>query len=170
MARKKGGSRRGRSNFVVLKVNTTFTLGALADNTIQEAALIDITGEMTLIGADLTWTLRDLTPGEGPVQVGLNHSIYNAAEIVEALDASPRFRGDMLALEKNSRKVREIGAFSGLAEAEVLNNGLPVRTSKMYWKFEQDTEPEIWAMNRSGSTLTTGSRINVTGVLYARWN
>ncbi len=121
-----------------------------------------------VISADLNWSVRDLTPTEGPVEVGLSTNDLSITEIIESLDAVPSGRDDVIALERTKRPVREVGMFSGVAAEEVLNDGKPIRT-RMGFRHSATTATNIFAVNRSGATLTTGGVVTVTGKLYVRW-
>ena len=121
--------RRGRSkNFFVSKVNVSNALGALADGVVAVGALLDLTQDANLISADLSWSFRGHTAGEGPIRVGLANSVLSVGEIGEALDASPNSQDDRIAVERTQRPVRESGQFPGLASLEILKNGDIFRT------------------------------------------
>lgn len=153
----------------MIKVNATLALSTLANNTALAGDIIDLNDDIRVISSDLTWTLRDLTAGEGGIDVGLNADAYTVAQIAEALDASPSDRGDQVSLEHSRRKVRLVGTFDGQLANEVLNDGKKIRTRKLYWNFAADRDLQMFAMNRSGATLTTGSELKVSGVLYCQW-
>ncbi len=168
MARK---PRRRSSNFVVLKVQAALALGTLADDAVITATLLDLNDDLKVIGADLTWSIRDLAAGEGPILVGLSTNAYTVAQIVEAIDASPNNRSDEIALERTRRKVRNVGSFAGaLPNGETLNEGRPMRTRKLYWKLSTDRNIVFWAQNKSGvANLATGAFVEVSGKVYAQW-
>ncbi len=121
-----------------------------------------------LISADLVWGLRGITPGEGPIVVGLAHSDYSAAEIEEALEAITSWdEGDKVAQERRRRKVRTVGMFSGETATQVLNDGKPIKTKLGFAIAEGDTLA-VWGWNKSGATLTTGQIITAQGGVNAR--
>ncbi len=164
------GTRGRSSNFVVLKVSASLALSTLGDDVVITGTLLDLNDDLKVIGADLTWALRDLTTGEGPIEVGLSTNAYTVAQIAEAVDASPNNRSDEIALERTRRKVRGVGVFAGvISNGEVLNDGKPVRSRKLYWKMATDRNLVIYAQNRSGSSLTTGGVIDVAGKVFAQW-
>ena len=161
--------RRGRSkNFFASKVEANLTLSTLADNTVLSATLLDLTQDAFLISADLTWAVRNLTAGQGPIQLGYANSGLTDTEIGEALAASPNSQDDLVAIERTRRPVREAGSFNGLNTEEVLNNGNLLRT-KLKFVVTSARDLDIWAKNRSGAPLTTGALINVSGKVYGNW-
>ncbi len=162
-------SRKRDANFVVLKVDKELALATLADGAALSSALLDLNDDLTIIGTDLTWVIETLTPGEGPIDVGVNIGGYSAAQIVEAVDASPSSRADVIALEHTKRRVRHVGTFAGQLANEVLNNGNKVRTRKLFYKLANDVDLNMWAINRSGGALTTGAIVHASGKVYARW-
>ena len=162
-------ARKRQSNFVTLKVDRFLTLSTLADNIALDGALLDLNDDLVVISADLSWAIRGGTAGEGPIEVGLSSSAYSVTQITEAIDASPSNRADEVALERTRRRVRSVGQFPVTAGEEVLFDGAFKRARKLYWKFASDVDLNIWAVNRSGATLTTGMIVHVTGRVYARW-
>jgi len=162
--------KRGRSkNFVVIKVDAELALGALVSNVAVVGALWDINDDIKVISARLNWSLKGGTTGQGPIQVGLAKDAYTVAQIIEALDASPNNRADDVQIEFTNRKVRSVGSFPNFVSDEVLNNGVPILTRKLYWKFATDNDLQVFAANRSGGTLTSGGAIRVFGEVYAEW-
>ncbi len=161
--------RRGRNaNFFVSKVNTSIALGALVNNTVIGGTLIDLAQDAYLISADLTWSLHNLTAGEGPIAVGLNNNALSVAEIGEALDASPTSQSDIITKEQASRPVRNAGQFPGLNTEEVLNNG-GIRRVKLKFVLSQSQDLSAWARNLADATLTTGAILQVIGKVYGNW-
>lgn len=120
------------------------------------------------ISATGSWSIRDLTAGEGPIAVGINHGDLTVAEIAEALDADLSDPDDIIAKERSRRPVRKTGQFSGIGEAEVLNNGIKVTTPARFSVGDTHT-PDFWARNLSGGSLTTGAVVAFDGILTGRW-
>lgn len=172
MANKKGfGKRRSGTrnrNFITLPVQTEFSLGTLADNTVLRANLTALAQDIYWISADLSISIRDLTPGEGLIGFGLCHNELSVTEILEALTALPISQSDIVALEQARRPVRKMGQFAGLAEAEVWNDGKRkrIRTGFM---INEGIECGFYAENLSGASLTTGVTILIEGNIYAVW-
>jgi len=166
-------SRRSRKrkrdpNFVVIKVFSQNSPAALANNTAFAETMVSLDDDLYLIAADLLWSMNDHTVAEGPITVGIASSSMTAANITEAVDASPTNRGDTIALERAKRPVRKVGDFSGATLLETLNNGTPIRT-RMRFPLSHNQTLNSFSINRSGATLTTGTVIKITGELYARW-
>ncbi len=164
---KKGRSRRDR-NFVAIPFTQGITLSTLGDNTLLSAAILTFGEDFYCVSADLTFTARGMTSGEGPVHVGLSHGDLTDTEILEAVDASVTDPDDIIAKERSRRPVRKVGAFQMLSTDEVLNNGVPIRR-KVMMSVGDGHSMDIWALNRAGQTLTTGGFIQCEGTLYGRW-
>ncbi len=151
-----------------MSVDGSQALSTLASNTIVIAALGGGTmgREVYWIGGELQLALRDLTPGEGPLEVGICHSDYSTTQVLEKLEADP-FALNEVVLEQARRRVRRIGTFSGLAESEVLNNGTTI-SFKARFMMREGTQPSIWIRNKSGAVLTAGAFLVWTGSLWMR--
>ncbi len=167
MARNTKGRRRRPVQKLVYSI--PLVLSTLASNALVRGALSDtVDDSVYAISQDARVGLRNLTPGEGPIVVGVAHSDYTAAEIEECLEAVTSWdRGDKIALEQAGRKVRTVGTFSGVNAEEVLNNGMPVRT-RLGFMLEPGTTLAWWAWNKSGATLTTGGIVEANGQVWAR--
>ena len=165
----KGRARRKRDpNFAVINVVAAISVGALSNDAIASAALTGVVDDHYEISADLQWSIRDHTAGEGPIQVGVTSGDLTQAEVLEALAASPTGRSDRIAKERSSRPVRRVGFFAGLNTEEVLNDGKSIRT-RTKWPADDTDALSAWAVNRSGATLTTGTILTVVGNVYIRW-
>ncbi len=168
LARK--GKRRRRyynPNFVVHRVTVNMGLGALANEAVILSALTAFDQEYYAISADIWWSKRSGTAGEGPIYVGLASADMSTAEIIECLDASPVSKGDRVEIERSGRPVRWAGVFSSTAVDEILNDGKAIRTKLRFPT--GNNSMNVWARNESGSTLTSGAVIEVHGKLYGRW-
>ncbi len=154
---------------VPLKFQVQLTLLALANDTAKIVAAIPaIEQDFDIISTHLLVALRENTPSEGPLEFGFAASDYSVTEIVEALDATP-LRNAGVEMERSRRKVRSYGQFAGLLADEVPNDGLAIR-KKMFLRISAGMSTgNVWAVNRSGSTLTTGTIIEVSGVHWGRW-
>ena len=62
------------------------------------ANLLTISDNAKVISTDFTWSIRDHTAAEGPIDVGLALSSLTIAQVIEALDASPSSRSDTIAI------------------------------------------------------------------------
>lgn len=149
-----------------LKLNETMSLATLAAGDVISQAFGGTLNERRVITSLVgLWSLRNLTAGQGPVEVGVAHSDYTAAEIEECLENLGSWdEGDLIAEEQTRRKVRMIGAFSGETTDETLNDGKPIRT-KLNWVVASGDTLQVWAWNRDSGTLTTGSQVVLDGHL-----
>lgn len=160
--------RRRNRSFQVWPIDQTTTLAALASETVIKTVIINLAQEAWLHSADLTWTVRGATGGEGPVMFGLADDNLTVAEIAEAIGAAPTSQSDRIQLERASRPVRVVGNFPFAAADEVHADGRKVRT-KIKWMQAAAIDPCMWVQNKSGATLTTGAIVRVTGNLYGTW-
>ncbi len=168
MPPKRRKSRRSRG-FVAIPFFTEITLSTLAQNTALAQALLTLGEDLYALSIDCLWSLKGLTPGEGPVSVGFAHGDLTVAEITETLDASVSDPDDIIAKERARRPVRRAGLFSGIAATENLNNGVPVRT-KLRFSVGDGHSINAFAVNRSGAApLTTGGIVVLAGTIYGRW-
>ncbi len=120
------------------------------------------------ISADLLWGIREQTPGEGPVAVGLCHGDYSTAEVKECLTANLLDPDDKIDQEHSRRLVRKSGIFPGLLSEETLALGQMIRT-KLRFMIRDGKSLKFYGYNKSGAALTTGTIIEVIGTLYGRW-
>ncbi len=160
-----------RKNFVVIPFNTKITLSTLADNALVNATLMgaNFGEDIYVISIDATWTIRSLTSNEVPIFVGIAHGDLSASEILESLDAELTDPDDIIAKEQGRRPVRRVGGFAdGSSGSQFLNHGNLIRTT-MKMSIGNDHNIDVWAVNRTGSILTTGAIIDIAGVLYGRW-
>lgn len=160
--------RRYSANFQAIPIQTALALSTLADGVVLSTVLGNFAQSAYAIRADLTWALRSHTGGEGPIMVGIASGDLSVVEIAEAEDASPTSASDYVNRERAGRPVRRVGAFNGLSTEEVLNNGKLIRT-KLRWNCANGTEPVAYVRNQSGATLTTGSAVEITGMMYINW-
>ncbi len=121
-----------------------------------------------VISSDLLMSIGGLTPGEGPIVVGVAHVDYTDAEIEEWIENQGSWgTSDLVGQEIARRKIREVGQFSGETADEVLNDGKPVHT-KLRFMLNAGSTLKYWAYNRSGAVLTTGSSVFIEGTVWAR--
>ena len=168
MAKKRGGNRRRNGRFATGNISTSLNLGALGDNVAISANMGDTTNGrgMHVLSIDLGVAIRDLTPGEGPIDIVVAHSDYSAAEIIEALSSNAGWvQDDLIEMERSRRMVRHVGTFSGLAESETLFDGRK-RRFKLNWKLTEGKTVLLTAINRSAAALTTGGIVEGSGKAY----
>ncbi len=153
----------------MVKINTNLALSTLTDTTVLLAEISgSIQQDFWAISADLTWSVRGLTAGEGPLRVGLAQGSLTTTQVEEALDASPNSESDTVAREQASRPVRNVGIISGVATEETMNDGKPIRT-KLKMAIANSADLDMFVRNESGATLTTGAVVEVSGNLYIQW-
>ncbi len=155
----------------VIALRVDHQLAVLAPTTGQITATIladTVVNRLWLIS--VTWVLafRDNTPADGPLYVGVAHSDYTAAQILEWYNAQGNWdRSDKIAEEQARRKIRRIGIFPGGGTDEVLNNGNEFKTYLGMMLEEGDTL-EMFIINEGGATRTTGGVVEFHGTAWAR--
>ncbi len=156
--------RRSMRGYRKLPQSDSVAAGALTGEDVASTAFGGTVTEKRLFSSfKSTWSSRGGTIGEGPVDVGLAHSDYTAAEIEACLEAEASWdEGDLVAQELAQRKVRTVGTFPMNFEDEVLNDGRPIRT-KLNWLIASGDTLQMWIRNRGGATLTTGLIILTDG-------
>ncbi len=161
-------ARRSRS-LVPLRFQVQLALSTLGNDTALLVGMIPaIQQDFDIITTHLLVAMREHTAGEGPVEFGMAASDYTTTEVVECLDATP-LRNSGVEMERSRRKVRTYGQISGAAADEVPNDGLPIKR-RMFLRIAAGmTTGNFFAVNRSGSALTTGSILEITGVHWGRW-
>ncbi len=152
-----------------LRVKVTLTVGALAAQDLVSTVLADTADdEIFGISLDATYTLSDHTGAEGPIDVGIAHSDYSAAEIEEWFEAQGAWdRSDLILREQARRRCRHVGTFAGLSTDEVLADGVRIRTP-LKFVFQEGMTLALWAFNSSSATLTTGALVKIAGTLWCR--
>ncbi len=168
MAKKR---RRNRKGFTAIPFNDTNALVTLADATILSGQLLNgvFAEDFFIISIDCTWSLRNVTGGEVPIEVGFAHDDYSIAEIDEYLIVNLLDPDNMIAAEQSKRKVRRVGSFQdGDKTDQGINDGRPVRTP-MKFVIGSGHGINHWAKNNSGAVLTTGAVVHMSGTIYGRW-
>ncbi len=161
--------RRKKTFLLKGKVDKALTLGTLAASDVVKVNFNDsVDEEAWALSAELVWSLRDLTPGEGPIIVGLAHSDYTDPEIEAFLEAAASWkRGNLTEQEIAKRKIRMVGIFPGEVAEEVLNDGRPIKT-KLSFNLITAATVAMWAFNKSGAVLTTGGIITAEGHVWLK--
>ena len=173
MAKKRGRRKRSRKGFVAIPFNVVLSLGTIGDLTVQKLALLggNLLEDLFIYSVDAVMTLRGHTAGEGPISVGIAHTDYSVGEIAEALDVGALL-GPQLKIEREraGRLVRKWGLFRGLQTNEIIakSDGRYQRY-KVRWTQQDGADVNCWVQNQSGSALTTGTVLEIEGVLYGRW-
>ncbi len=161
--------RKTQKGFVAIPVTASISLSTLANNTTLTASLLGTLQEdLYVISAHLTWTIRTLTAGEGPLQVGIAHSDYTVGEVQENIDVTLLGPGKKIEQEQARRLVRRVGMFDGLASEEKLFDGVPIKTT-IKWVADDGEDLNVFVSNRSGGAMTTGAIIQCHGTVFGRW-
>ncbi len=166
--------KRNNKNFVAIPFETVLTLGTLAENLVLSTDLLatSFDDDIYMISVDIAAQLIAQSAGEGPVHVGLAHSDYSDAEILEHLDVDPTERHDKIAQEqvRRGREIRKIGQFSIGTDGNAhlnLGGGTMIR-KKLGFSINEGKSISVYAVNR-GAGATTGRLVSVSGTLYCRW-
>ncbi len=145
-------------------------LSTLASVTVITGTSLPVSdNEYRVLSVSNLWSLRGMTPSEGPIVVGYAHGDYSVTEIKEALEAETMMtRGDKIAAERGNRLVRRVGIFTGQVEDDTLNDGRPIRT-RLNWVVPVGKTLNAFAYNQSGATLTTGAILVQNGKATIKW-
>ncbi len=168
MARKP--AKRRAFNLRGVQSSGSLALGTLGTVTaITSAALAAADGAYRIMSASLTWALEDFTAGEGPIVVGFAHGDYTVTEIKECIESGASISiGDKIANERANRLVRRVGVFDGVAGAEKLNDGKPIKT-RLNWAIPIGKTLSLFAYNDGIVTnLTTGALVRINGKFWVR--
>ncbi len=170
MAKRRRGTRRKKKPIIAIPFNTNLALATLANDTVLTAAVLgsNFAEDFFCVSLDGYWSLRNGTGGEGPLAVGFAHSGYSVAQVFEALQGEKTSPDDLIQAEHSRRKVRRAGIFPGLSTDEVLAQGEAVRT-KIRFSVGNGFNLVFTVHNLSGSSLSTGTVVNLVGTLYGRW-
>lgn len=163
--RRRRGRRRG---IEAIPVDVAMALSTLADNTVLALDLMPLQQDCYVISGDLEVALTGQTAGQGPIAVGITMDQLTVAQIKEAIEAAPQSQADIIAREQARRPVRRIGQFPGLNTDEVLNNGNTFRV-RIKFPLAADADLQMYAHNKSGSALSGGAFLHITGKIYLRW-
>ncbi len=151
-----------------IPVSGIITLSTLASNTVIKTDLMTLAEDYYWLSVDLEWSIRDQTPGEGPIEVGIAHSDYTVTEILENLAVNLTGPGNKVGQEQQRRLIRRSGTFPGTVESEVLRDGTAIRTRAKFM-LDGGEGPAFWALNRSGAALSGGAIVRFSGTMFGRW-
>ncbi len=168
--KKRGKNRR---NFVAASFSGQLSLSTLANNIVLLTSLFgsNFLEDIYIISIDCLWALRGATVGEAPIEVGFSHSDLNVTEVLEALNVELISPDDIVQRERSRRPVRRAGQFPSVNvsnEDVVLNDGKKIRTT-IKFSIGNDFNMSVFAVNRTGATLTTGAIVTFNGTLFGRW-
>ncbi len=168
---------RNSKNFVAIEVAGSLALSTLADDTyLSVGTQATFTEDFFAISADLSGSIKALTPGEGsPSTMVVAHSDYTDVEVREGLDiGSLTGPADKIQEERSRRLIRKVGVFQSQEvnhvslKAEGRYASSRIRT-KLRFLISDGNALDIGVWNRSGAALTTGASFEFDGTLYGRW-
>lgn len=165
-------ARKRSSGLVVVNVQKQLALSTLADETVLGGGVGSAFPQSVYaLSAKLTWAIRGHTAGEGPILVGVAHSDLEVSEIKECIDSqwSGIWGDDLIAAEQARRPVRIVGQFSGVGTEETLGDGREIKTT-LKFSVADGKALQIFAMNKSGAALTTGTIVECVGKFFLRKN
>ncbi len=162
--------RRSRGRFVALPFNTQQALGTLADETVVSADLTtNLAEDFYAISVDIVATVADGSAGDGPIEIGVAHDDYTAAEIKEFIDVNLTDPDNKIDQERSRRLIRRLGSIVELTNApQVPRSGDPKRIPLRFILGDGHTL-SAWVMNHTGSAMTTGAVVTFSGTIYGRW-
>ncbi len=169
-AAKRGRGRRRMGRYIRGEVDEEMAIGTLGAKVVIFAGFDQTVVERTFISSVIArWSLKNVTPSAtaGPLLVGIAHGDYTAAEIEEWVENTGSWsEADLVQQEVGRRKIRKVGIFpntGAVADASVLNNGLPVRT-KLGWILTTGQTVSSWAYNLgTGPYATTDPSVDIQG-------
>ncbi len=160
--------RRRRFNLRRVRATPEQALGTLASDTVSTVAVTAASANRyRAMILKVTWSISNLTAGEGPITVGYSHSDYSVTEVKECLEAIQAVDpGDKISMERANRLVRVVGSLGPTANSQ-LNNGMPIST-KLNWDIGIGDNVDIFTYNESTAALTTGAFINWIGDMFIK--
>ncbi len=162
MAKNRKGSRyRG---YRKLPFTTTLALSTLgADALISGSFGESFSEERRVLSMEVEVAMQGITAGDGPLEVGIAHSDYSAAEVEQQLEATGAWdEGDKVAQEQARRLVRRLGVLTDSEDR--LNDGRPVKI-RLNWRIATGDTFQLWCRNR-GIAMQTGTEITIQGYLH----
>ncbi len=167
----KGRARRKMGRYIRGNLDEVTPLGTLAAKTVLILGMDGSVNGRTLVSSIVgTWTLAGYTPvtDSGPIQFGVAHGDYTAAEIEAWLEDSGSWdEGNLIAREIGKRKIRSIGVFatpSGPTVSVAFNDGRPKKT-KLNWILSQGDTLNRWVYNTGSVSVSgaSGADVRLTG-------
>ncbi len=168
MAKHGKSGRRKMGRYIRGQLDEVFPYGTLAPKVVAIIAVAATVNERTLLSSIVaTWAQRNVTAvgDAGPIQFGVAHGDYTAAEIEEWMeDAGTWNEGNKIAQEIGRRKIRSIGIFrmpAAVAEAVIFNEGRPKKT-KLNWILNQGQTINLWIYNTGSVAISGASGADLT--------
>ncbi len=173
---KKGSRRRRKEKFNWTNVAGEQALGALVDSS---TAMGPITGsdvmerEAYVHGFYGTVSIRNHTAGEGPLPFGFAHSDCTAAEVSSDFGNQGNLNISNRVAEAEdaalAKFIRRRGMFSGNDTEETLGDSSKQTFYKVGMSMGIGDTLEIFVINTSGSTMTTGTMLEWYGQLVWKY-
>lgn len=155
----------------ILRENQVITLSTLANGTaIKAASQLAIAEDFRIIKSEYFMSYEGFTQGEGPVYIGIADNELSVAEIAECVGAEgPLDRNDNLATERANRPVWLLAQLTvDKAYGTLTPDGMPYE-KVLRWTFSNADGWTFFAINKSGSALTTGTVIYVHAKHFGVW-
>jgi len=162
MARKGRGKRGSRfRKYLRGSVDEGLLLTTIGANSLLSSDFDETVNERAFVSSIVaSWSLANWTDiaNAGPILVGIAHSDYTSSEIEAVIENTGSWNeGSLVEQEIAKRKIRIVGQFSGAAsaaDAQVLNDGKPIRT-KCGWILNQGQTLKVWAYNTGTVAVAT---------------
>ncbi len=135
---------------------------------VLQNAIASLGEDFYLVSVDAAFASRAHTQGEGPLQVGFAHGDFTVTEIKEAIESDNSDPNDIIQKERSRRPVRTAGYLRQDVDPALIGDGQMQRT-KCKFMVGDGKAINVWASNRSGGTLTTGTIVHIDGVMFGRW-
>ncbi len=155
--------RRKRVRLIKGNIDEDQSYAGLTNNTAVLGVLSDTVNERSfLLSTECTYSIKDSTVDQGPIDLYWAHSDYTLAEVEEYIENTQGWsEGDMVQQEIARRKIRQIGSFNGQLEGEVMNDGRVLKT-KIAFIVNSGQGLNLVIYNNSNATLTAGT-VNAAG-------
>ncbi len=171
LAKRGRGRRRSMGRYLKGIVDEKLQLTTLASRTLVAVAFDETVNERTYVSSlVVSCALDSMTEGAsiGPIQVGVAHSDYSAAEIEEWIENTGSWNeGDLVqSREVAKRLIRSFGIFPSSGESlgtSALWEGKQRRV-KLGWILNQGQTLDLWAYNLGTQAIaTTVPNVNLQG-------
>lgn len=157
------------SNYIKGNIDEEVAITSLAAKDVVGAVFDEVTGqESRVTSIVVVAALADYTPvaGAGPILFGVAHGDYTDAEIEEFLENTGQWdRGNMIASREIAKRlIRPIGTFSGVAAAELWNDGR-MKKIRLNWPLTEGQTLRLWAFNSGdqGVSATGTPTVHLNG-------
>ncbi len=135
---------------------------------VLQNAIASLGEDFFLVSADLAVASRGHAQGEGPLQVGVAHGDLTVTEIKECIESDNSDPNNIIQKERSRRPVRTVGYLRQDVDPALIGDGQMQRV-RCKFMVGDGKAINVWASNRSGAALTTGTVVHIDGVLFGRW-